>query len=71
MLIFSLYHGFAGFARNYAEIEVLDLYVYKIGIGKGLVPLSTVVGMVKTFVSVTLLFLAKSVSKAIRGESIM
>ncbi len=58
-------------ARNYADIEVLDLYVYKIGIGKGLVPLSTVVGMVKTFVSVTLLFLANGVSKLIRGESIM
>ena len=58
-------------AKNFAEIEVLDLYVYKIGIGKGLVPLSTVVGMVKTIVSVTLLFLANGVSKAIRGESIM
>ena len=58
-------------AKNFAEIEVLDLYVYKIGIGKGLVPLSTVVGMVKTLVSVTLLFLANGVSKAIRGESIM
>ena len=58
-------------AKNFAEIEVLDLYVYKIGIGKGLVPLSTVVGMVKTVVSVTLLFLANGVSKAIRGESIM
>jgi len=58
-------------AKNFADIEVLDLYVYKIGIGKGLVPLSTVVGMVKTLVSVTLLFLANGVSKAVRGESIM
>ena len=58
-------------AKNAVDIEVLDLYVYKIGIGKGLVPLSTVVGMVKTLVSVTLLFLANGVSKAIRGESIM
>ena len=58
-------------AKNAVDIEVLDLYVYKIGIGKGLVPLSTVVGMVKTVVSVTLLFLANGVSKAIRGESIM
>lgn len=58
-------------ARNAADMEVLDLYVYKIGIGKGLVPLSTVVGMVKTLVSVTLLFLANGVSKLIRGESIM
>ncbi len=58
-------------AKNTGAIEVLDLYVYKIGIGKGLVPLSTVVGMVKTVVSVTLLFIANGVSKAIRGESIM
>ena len=58
-------------AMNTGTIEVLDLYVYKIGIGKGLVPLSTVVGMVKTIVSVTLLFLANGVSKLIRGESIM
>ena len=58
-------------ARNTADMQVLDLYVYKIGIGQGLVPLSTVVGMVKTLVSVTLLFLANGVSKAIRGESIM
>ena len=58
-------------AKNAATIEVLDLYVYNIGIGKGLVPLSTVVGMVKTVVSVTLLFLANGVSKLIRGESIM
>ncbi|MBO5353519.1 MAG: sugar ABC transporter permease [Lachnospiraceae bacterium] len=58
-------------AKNTGAIEVLDLYVYKIGIGKGLVPLSTVVGMVKTVVSVTLLFLANGVSKLVRGESIM
>ncbi len=58
-------------ARNTVDMQVLDLYVYKIGIGKGLVPLSTVVGMVKTLVSVVLLFLANGVSKLVRGESIM
>lgn len=57
--------------QNTSMIEVLDLYVYKIGIGKGLIPLSTVVGMAKTLVSVALLFMANGISKLIRGESIM
>lgn len=58
-------------ANNTSTIEVLDLYVYKLGISGGLIPLSTVVGMVKTIVSVILLFVANGISKAIRGESIV
>nr|MCR5153310.1 ABC transporter permease subunit [Lachnospiraceae bacterium] len=58
-------------ANNTEVIQVLDLYVYKLGIGSGQIPLSTVVGMLKTIVSVTLLFLANGISKLIRGESIM
>lgn len=58
-------------AKNTGAMEVLDLYVYKIGIGKGLIPLSTVVGMAKTLISVLLLFAANGISKLIRGESIM
>ena len=50
---------------------VLDLYVYKLGIGKGMIPLSTVIGMLKSIISVVLLFAANSVSKLIRGESIV
>ena len=46
---------------------VLDLYVYKAGYRKGAIPLSTVIGMVKSIVSVTLLFAANGVSKLIRG----
>lgn len=57
--------------QNLNTIEVLDLYVYTIGISKGLIPLSTVVGMFKTVISLVLLFAANGVSKAIRGESIM
>lgn len=56
---------------NEAPLEVLDLYVYNLGIDKGLIPLSTAIGMVKSVVSVTLLFAANGVSKAIRGESIV
>ena len=58
-------------AMNREQIQVLDLYVYNLGIGSGLIPLSTVIGMVKSVVSVVLLFVANGVSKAIRGESIV
>ncbi len=58
-------------AVNRESIQVLDLYVYNLGIDSGLIPLSTVVGMVKSIVSVALLFAANGVSKAIRGESIV
>lgn len=58
-------------ATNTKSITVLDLYVYKLGIDQGLIPISTVVGMVKSIVSVTLLFLANRFSKLIRGESII
>lgn len=56
---------------NKDAMQVLDLYVYNLGIGSGLIPLSTVIGMVKSFVSVVLLFGANSFSKAVRGESIV
>lgn len=58
-------------AMNWEKIQVLDLYVYNLGIGKGLIPLSTVIGMVKSIISVILLFAANGVSKLIRGESIV
>lgn len=58
-------------AINTDYITVLDLYVYKLGIGSGAIPLSTVIGMVKSLVSVVLLFLANGISKLIRGESII
>jgi len=58
-------------ANNTKSITVLDLYVYKLGIDKGLIPISTVVGMFKSLVSVTLLLTANKLSKLIRGESII
>ena len=56
---------------NSQVIEVLDLYVYKLGIEGGSIPLSTMVGMVKSVVSVVLLFGANTISKVVRGESIV
>ena len=58
-------------ATNATSIRVLDLYVYELGIGQGSIPLTTVVSMLKSVISVTLLFLANSASKLIRGESIV
>ncbi len=58
-------------ATNTSTITVLDLYVYQLGIKSGVIPLSTVIGMVKSVVSVALLFAANGVSKLIRGESIV
>ena len=56
---------------NKSMIEVLDLYVYNIGIKSGLIPISTVVGVFKSLIGVTLLFGANGISKAVRGESII
>ena len=58
-------------ATNANSILVLDLYVYELGIGKGSIPLTTVVSMLKSIISVVLLFGANGVSKLLRGESII
>ena len=58
-------------SSNTTQIMVLDLYVYKMGIVKGAIPLSTVVGMLKSVISVTLLYGANTISKVIRGETIV
>ena len=54
-------------SANSAVIQVLDLYVYKLGLGSGLIP----IGMLKSVVSVILLFAANKISKKARGESII
>lgn len=58
-------------ANNTNVNMVLDLYVYKLGIVNGSIPLSTMIGMVKSVVSVVLLFGANTISKLVRGESIV
>ncbi|MCR5743226.1 MAG: ABC transporter permease subunit [Lachnospiraceae bacterium] len=52
-------------------LEVLDLYVYKVAFEDNLVPLSTVVGMGKSVISIVLFFAANSAAKAIRGNGIV
>jgi len=58
-------------AMNISDIEVLDLYVYNIGIDGGRIPLSTVIGTAKSLISITLLLFANRISKLVRGESII
>ncbi len=56
---------------NKQNIQVLDLYVYNIGMTGKSLSLATAIGILKSFVSVTLLAVVNFVSKKTRGESIL
>ena len=56
-------------AMNKPYIETLDLYVYNMGIGSGLISYSTAVGMMKSVVSLILFAGANALSKVVRGTS--
>jgi len=61
-------------AFNQETVEVLDLYVYYVGFGKGStsgIPFATVISMLKSIVSVTLLFSVNGLSRLLRKESIV
>lgn len=58
-------------AFNKNKIQVLDLYVYNIGMTGGNVSLATVISMLKSVISVTLLTVVNWISNRVRGESIM
>ena len=58
-------------AMNKEHIQVLDLYVYNIGVGSMNFPLATAVSMLKSIVSIALLFTVNGVSKLLRGETIV
>ena len=58
-------------AATKEPVEVLDLFVYNIGIDGGRIPLSTVIGMSKSLISIALLLFANKVSKLVRGEGII
>ena len=58
-------------AFNKQSIQVLDLYVYNIGLSGQSFSLATAIGMLKTLVSVVLLFVVNKTSQKIRGESII
>ncbi|QOL33182.1 ABC transporter permease [Bifidobacterium eulemuris] len=58
-------------AFNTEHIQVLDLYVYNIGMGQNSLSLATAISMLKSLVSVGLLILVNWLSKRTRGESIV
>lgn len=58
-------------AVNKNHIEVLDLYVYNIGMLGTNFSFATSISMLKSIVSIFLLFVANSMSKLFRGESII
>ena len=53
------------------KIEVLDYYVYKVGFLINDYPYSITLGMLKSLISILLLFVANTLSKKVRGESIV
>lgn len=58
-------------AFNKTNIQVLDLYVYNIGMAGKSLSLATAIGILKSLVSLTLLFTVNFISKKVRGESIV
>ena len=59
-----------GNALNKEYIEVLDLYVYNLGIGNGQISFSVAVGIMKSIVAIVLFSTANMVSKKVRGSSV-
>ena len=61
-------------AMNKSTIEVLDLYVYNISLGtrsSNTISMATAIGVLKSLVSIILLFAANRFSKWVRGDSIV
>lgn len=58
-------------AFNKEYIQVLDLYVYNLAMGSGGYSVSVAVSMLKSVVSIILLFSVNRLSKVLRGESIL
>lgn len=56
---------------NKAHIQVLDLYVYNIGMTGSSLSLATAISMLKSLISVTLLMAVNGISKKIRGVSLV
>ena len=52
------------------RIEVLDLFIYNQGMVRGQLSYTTAVGMLRTFISLILLFSANRMSKLVRGETV-
>ena len=55
---------------NKEYTDVLDLYVYKTGIGSGSISYATAVGILKSVVSIIMFAFVNRLSKIVRGYSI-
>ena len=53
------------------RIEVLDLYLYNVGIVANQYSFATAIGVLKTFVNITLLFSTNFILKKVRGEGLI
>lgn len=58
-------------AFNKDSIQALDLYVYNLAMGGGSYSVSVAISMLKSLISVVLLFSVNGLSKRLRGESIV
>ncbi|HEX7715517.1 MAG TPA: ABC transporter permease subunit [Bacillota bacterium] len=58
-------------ALNKGHIEVLDLYVYNIGLLGSNFSFATAISMLKSIISIILLFMVNRMSKLVRGETII
>ncbi|MFC5451058.1 ABC transporter permease subunit [Paenibacillus aestuarii] len=58
-------------AFNKDSIQVLDLYVYNLAMGGGSYSVSVAISVLKSLISVVLLFSVNGLSKRLRGESIV
>lgn len=58
-------------AFNKQYIQVLDLYVYNIGITGNSLSMATAIGMLKSIISVILLITVNMIAKRVRGASII
>jgi len=63
---FVFYNGPVG-----AKIEVLDYYIYRIGVVSNFYSYATAIGVLKSLLSIALLFGANTLSKKVRGISII
>ena len=53
------------------RIEVLDLYIYRMGMQLGDYSYATAVGILKSLISIAMLFIANTLAKRVRGASIV
>jgi putative aldouronate transport system permease protein len=58
-------------AFNKESIQVLDLYVFNLAMGSGSYSVSTALSMLKSLISLVLLWVCNRISKVVRGENFL